>query len=83
MFNTIYLLSILTHIVYFLTFRVCLVKQQSSMAMFLTGMYLPLDIWMESRYMDGMFYSANNFNGNVSNWDVSSVINMVVQIPHS
>ena len=31
MFNTIYLLSILTHIVYFLTFRTCLMKQRSSM----------------------------------------------------
>ena len=39
MFNTIYLLSILTHIVYFLTFRACFVKQPSLTAMFLTGMY--------------------------------------------
>ena len=40
MFNTIYLLSILTHIVYFLSFITCFMDQQSSTAMFLTGMVL-------------------------------------------
>ena len=37
MFNTIYLLSILTHIVYFLTFSTCLIKQPSSIVKSVIG----------------------------------------------